>query len=34
LQTLYDVEPFDLVLLDVVVPEEARTQSDPVRNRA
>jgi hypothetical protein len=25
LQRLYDVEPFDLVLLDVLVPEAART---------
>jgi hypothetical protein len=25
LQTLYDVQPFDLVLVDVLVPEDART---------
>jgi len=27
LQALYDVEPFDLLLLDVLVPEEHRRQS-------
>ncbi len=30
LQTLYDVEPFDLVLLDVLVPDEARTAAPSV----